>query len=245
LVLELPIHLKIRKEVLSPKVITVGDPQRAKKLAETILDNSRIINENRGFLSYTGEYEGERISVVTHGIGMPSAAIVFEELSMLGVKKMVRLGTTGSLRKDIGIGEVVVATCAGHSWGGTIGQYAGEIAPGNGMDPLLTQQLIQEARKAGYKPHTGPVISSDAFYAEDPQKAEKWKKLGFIAVEMECAVLATLGWMRGYKPGCMLLVTDNLALNEKGIIGTDVVNERMKDLGRIVAKALITGEKDV
>ncbi len=237
-----PIHLKIKKEDLSPKIITVGDPGRAKHLAENILSNPKTINEYRGFLSYTGEYSRQLISIVTHGVGMPSAAIVFEELAMLGAKQIVRLGTTGGLLKEVKIGDIVISTAAGHIHGGTIKQYAGENIPGNGMDPELTLKLINTARKKGYKPHIGPVISSDAFYAEDPSLAKKWSSLGFLSVEMECSALAMLGWMRKFKPACMLLVTDNLAENQKGIIGSDDVNQRMIDLGKIVAEALLSTE---
>ncbi len=237
--MSLPIHVKIKKEDLSPRVIAVGDPARSQALAEALLENPRVVNTNRGFLSYTGKYKGKEISIVTHGIGMPSAAIVFEELSMIGAKKIIRLGTTGALRKDINIGDIIIATSAGHIHGGTIGQYAGEIEPGNGMDPHLTVALIEGAKRSGKRFHVGPVISSDAFYAEGEEETLRWSKLGFLSVEMECSVLAALGWMRGFKPACMLLVTDNLAHGEKGIIGTEKVNEIMREIGSIAADALV------
>jgi len=89
-----PLHILAKPEDIAPRVITSGDPARVKQLA-SYLEDARLVNENRGFLVYTGKYKGVDVTVATHMIGAPSAAIVFEELIMLGAKLIVRFGTCG------------------------------------------------------------------------------------------------------------------------------------------------------
>ena len=90
-----PQHIRIEPSQLAEKVVVVGDPARAKYLAEHFLEDAELVNTERCFNIYTGYYRGERISVAVHGIGAASAAIVFEELRMLGAKVMIRLGIRG------------------------------------------------------------------------------------------------------------------------------------------------------
>ena len=235
-----PFHIKAKPGDIAENVIAVGDPGRVKILGE-LLDNYRIVNEHRGLLTITGEYKGVQVTIATHGMGCPSAAIVFEELGMLGAKKIVRLGTAGGMREDLEIGDIVVATGAAYTCGGCgLGQYyTGYCAP-TAPDPILTYKIIEELSKKRIRFHTGPVFSSDAFYAEDPEFARKWCEKGVIAVEMEAAILFALGWMRKWKTAAVLVISDNL-LTEKQYLAT---SEELKEKIVIAAKAVLEAFKN-
>lgn len=232
-----PVHIKAKKGDIAERVVVAGDPARVKQLAE-FLDNPRLVNENRGFLVYTGEYKGVPITVATHGIGAPSAAIVFEELFMLGAKAMIRLGTCGAMIKGLKIGDFIAATGAAYPHGGvTLGMYVPDGSMAAVPDFELTKLLVEEAEKQGEKIYIGPVFSSDAFYAEDPDFAKRWGSRGVICVEMECATLFALGLMRGFKAAAMLIVSDSL-VEPSGFADAKELAPRVEKASRIVFEVL-------
>lgn len=229
-----PFHIKARPGDIAENVIAVGDPGRVKILSE-LLEDIRIVNENRGLLTVTGKYKDKPVTIATHGMGCPSAAIVFEELGMLGAKRIVRLGTTGGMRGDIEIGDIVVATGAAYPQGGCgIGMYLGGSCGPTAPDPILTTRISEELDKMGIRYYMGPVFSSDAFYAEDPEFARKWSKKGVIAVEMEAAILFVLGWMRGWSTAAVLVVSDNLLAEKKYLATSEELKERIKQVARAI-----------
>lgn len=232
-----PVHIKAKKEDIAERVIVAGDPARVKQLAE-LLEDARLVNENRGFLIYTGTYKGVPITVAAHGIGAPSAAIVFEELFMLGAKAMIRLGTCGAMVKGLKIGDFIIATGAAYPHGGaTLGMYVPDGCMVAVPDFELTRLLVEEAEKAGEKVYLGPIFSSDAFYAEDPGFANRWGSRGVICVEMECAALFTLGLMRKYKAAAMLIVSDSL-VEPSGFADAKELAPRVEKASGIVFEAL-------
>lgn len=82
-----------------------------------MLNNARLVNSNRGFITYTGYYDRKMVTVTTHCVGGSSSAIVLEELHMMGAKAIVRLGTTGGIVKGLNIGDLVVPTGAAYTEG--------------------------------------------------------------------------------------------------------------------------------
>ncbi len=227
-----PVHLReARLGDVAPRVIVSGDPSRVDYLAG-LLEDARLINAHRGLRVYTGNFKGETYTIASHGIGAPSASIVIEELIMLGAKIIVRLGTCGSLKAEVKLGDTVIPTVAAHYPGGLYYQYIGETActPAAPSFDVL-KALVDEASSRGAKFHLGPIVSSDAFYAEDPGFVKRWGERGVLAVEMECSALFTLGHMRGVKTGAILVVSNNL------VDGAHAVNEELK--GPIRDSALI------
>lgn len=205
-----PVHIRAKKGEIAENVIAVGDPGRVDILAPLLAD-AKIVNEHRGLKTVTGYYGETRVTLATHGIGAPSAAIVFEELIMLGAKRIVRLGTTGGIRRDTRLRDIIVVTGAAYPQGGCgLGQYMPGICAPTSPHPVLTARIIESLVQQGVKVKFGPVFSSDAFYAEDSSFAEKMEKLGIIAVEMEAATLFALGWMRGVETASVLVVSDVL-----------------------------------
>ena len=101
-----PVHILAKKGEVAERVLIAGDPGRV-KLLSTLLEEPKLVNENRGFLVYTGKYKDVKVSIATHGIGGPSIAIVLEELAMLGGKVFIRYGTAGALVPELDKGDYV------------------------------------------------------------------------------------------------------------------------------------------
>ena len=236
-ILQQPIHIKARKGEIAERVIIAGDPARVEQVSK-LLSNVRLVNTNRGFIAYTGEYNGTPISVVVHGIGVPSSILVLEELVMLGAKAIVRLGSCGAMIKGMRIGDVVIPTVAAYYPGGAYYQYLKEnVCAPTAPDYDLLKALIEATSKYGIKYYVGPILTSDAFYAEDPEFAKKWASRGVIAVEMECSGLFMLGHMRGVKVAAILLVSDSL-VEELGFASAEELREYALRAAKIALEAL-------
>jgi 5'-methylthioadenosine phosphorylase len=230
-----PQHIRAKKEEIAERVIISGDPARVTQLSESLKDR-RLVSENRGFLTYTGGYEGRRFTVACHGVGAPSAAIVIEELIMLGAKAIVRLGTCGGLMKPMRIGDLVIATSAGYL-GGTPDHYFKDEKVVPKPDLRLTDLIVDSAKSEGIKCYTGSVFSSDAFYAEDPDFVRRLVDGGYVAVEMECAMIFGLGRLRNVKTACALLVSNNLS-EAQPMADSEALREHVERAGRIVLRSL-------
>jgi DeoD family purine-nucleoside phosphorylase len=203
----MPIHLRAEPGDYAPAVLLPGDPLRARWVAETLLDSPRQVNGERGLLGFTGTYEGTPVSVQATGMGCPSAAIVIEELVQLGCRRLIRIGTCGGLRPELALGDLVVAISAVPADGTTLTFTGGEPhAPT--ADFGLTHGIIHAAKGLDVRPHVGAVASSDTFYDPDPERHRRWGARGVLAVEMEAAVLFTLGGLRSVQTACLLTVSD-------------------------------------
>src|SRR5262245_42559994 len=108
----MPIHLRAEPGDYAEAVLAPGDPLRAQYIARTFFEDVRQVNGERGMLGFTGTFEGKPISVQSSGMGCPSAAIVYEELSQLGVKRIVRIGTCGGLAPGLNLGDLILAISA-------------------------------------------------------------------------------------------------------------------------------------
>jgi len=229
-----PQHIRAKRGDVAERAVISGDPARVIQLSG-LLKKGRLVNENRGFLTYTGEYDGKRVTIACHGIGGPSMAIVVEELIMLGARAFVRLGSCGGLLKPMRIGDMVIVTGAGYE-GGILDQYFGrKIIPK--PDRELTGLLKDSIKEQGTKFYSGQVFSSDAFYAEDLDFATVSAKKGYIAIEMECATLFGLGKLRKVKTASLLLVSDNIT-ESAPIVDAETLREYAAKAGDAVLVGL-------
>jgi len=229
-----PQHIRAKPGDVAERAVISGDPARVVQLSG-LLERCRLVNENRGFLTYTGEYDGRSITVACHGIGGPSTAIVVEELIMLGARAFVRLGSCGGLLKPMKVGDLVIATGAGYE-GGTLDQYFHKkIEPK--PDRGLTKLLKDSAKKQGGKFYAGTVFSSDAFFAEDLALVTASAKKGYIAIEMECATLFGLGKLRKVKTASLLMVSDNVT-ESAPIVDAGILREYTAKAGNVVLEGL-------
>ncbi len=233
-----PIHIKATPEKVSPKIITVGDPDRTRFIA-SFLKNIEEVNVHRGFLLYTGFYDGERISIACHGVGAPSAAIVFEELIMLGAKLVLRLGTTGALVPELRRGDIIVVSGAGYFKTSPVLQLTDDIVVPPVPDVEITLGLYRHLKEHIKDRNVvlGNVISNDMFYVENPELANKLSRLGFIGIEMECATLFTLSRIRGIRSGAVLLVSNSLVREEeREIPHSSEINRYYSDIVPLILK---------
>ena len=203
----MPIHVRAEPGEYAEACLLPGDPLRAKYIAETYFDNPVQRNEERGLLGYTGEYEGRPVSVQATGMGCPTAAIVVEELIQLGVKRLLRVGTCGGLQPDLELGDLIVALTAVPA-----DSTAMHLVGGEPHSPTADWELIHgavhAAKELGQPMRVGPIVSSDVFYNPDGGQYDRWSSRGVLAVEMEAAVIFTLGALRKVQAGCLLTVSD-------------------------------------
>jgi purine-nucleoside phosphorylase len=202
----MPIHVRAEPGDYADACLLPGDPLRARYIAETYFDDPVQRNSERGMLGYTGTFEGKPVSVQASGMGCPSAAIVIEELVQLGVKKIIRVGTCGGLQPHHALGDLIVALTAVPQ-DGTARTYVPEPHCPT-ADWELLHSAVHAAKAAGQTMHVGPIVSSDVFYNPDRGQYERWSSRGILAVEMEAAVLFTLGALRGIQTACLLTVSD-------------------------------------
>ena len=202
----MPIHVRANPGDYAEACLLPGDPLRAKYIAETYLDNPVLRNEERAMYGYTGEFEGKPVSVQATGMGCPSAAIVVEELIQLGVTRLIRVGTCGGLQPDLKLGDLIVAVSAVAA-DSTAAHLVNEPHVPT-ADWELVHDAVHSAKELGKPVRVGPIVSSDLFYNPDDGQYQRWSDRGILAVEMEAAVLFTLGALRKVKAGCLLTVSD-------------------------------------
>jgi DeoD family purine-nucleoside phosphorylase len=203
----MPVHLRAEVGDYADAVLLPGDPLRAKKVAEEHLQDVRQVNAERNMLGYTGTYDGKPVSVQSTGMGGPSTAIVVEELIQLGCKRLLRIGTCGGLQPDLQLGDTVIGISAVPA-DGTARTFTGGEPHAPTAHFGLTHGAIHAAKELGIRPHVGPVATSDTFYDPDPTRHHRWAERGVLAVEMEAAVLFTLGAIRKVQTACLLTVSD-------------------------------------
>jgi purine-nucleoside phosphorylase len=202
-----PIHIRAEPGDYAEACLAPGDPLRAKYVAENFLEGAEQRNWERGMLGYTGTFRGKPVSVQATGMGCPSAAIAIEELVQLGVKRILRIGTCGGLQPDLALGDLIVAISAvPHD--ATARHYLGGEPHAPTADWELVHAAVHAAKELGKPVRVGPIVSSDIFYDPDRERAQRWSDRGILAVEMEAAVLFTLGALRKIKTGCLLTVSD-------------------------------------
>ncbi len=195
----------IAKVVLMP-----GDPLRAKWIADTFLTDAVEFNTVRGMFGYTGYYNGNRVSVMGHGMGMPSIGIYSYELyHFYDVETIVRVGSAGGYADCVKVYDIVLAmgACTDSNYAA---QYnlAGTFAPIADFD--LLQSVSDTAKAKGMSVKVGNVLSSDVFYHADETAKDRWKAMGVLAVEMEAAALYMNAAAAGKKALTVLTVSDHL-----------------------------------
>jgi len=213
----MPIHLQAERGDYAPTVILPGDPSRATRIAARFdggLDGTRQVNANRGLVGYTGTVEGVPVSVQVTMMGSPTTGIVVEELLMLGVETLIRVGTTGGY-PNLEVGDVVVVMAAA-GWTG----YANVLGGGEPTAPTADLDVVLALRDAslaaGLTTHVGPIATSDTFYGDpDPRGVTRWGRRGYLSVEMESAALFLLAMRerangRNVRAGTILTVSDVL-----------------------------------
>lgn len=206
-------HIGAKLGDIAETVIMAGDPLRVKLMAERFLENPVCFNEVRGMLGYTGTYKGKRVSVMGHGMGMASIGIYTYELyNFYDVKTIIRVGSAGSINKDLHVGDLALAMgCCTNSNFAAQFDLPGVYAPI--ADFGLLRAAVDSCEKLGYKYMVGNVVSSDMFYSENPH-TDKWINMGVLAVEMEIAALYMNAARAGKRALGLLTISDHILTGE-------------------------------
>ncbi|MDW5501170.1 purine-nucleoside phosphorylase [Pseudomonas lundensis] len=211
-------HINAEMGDFADVVLMPGDPLRAKYIAETFLEGAVEVNNVRGMLGFTGTYKGRKISVMGHGMGIPSCSIYARELiAEFGVKKIIRVGSCGAVRDDVKLRDVV------------IGMGACTDSKVNRMrfkdhdyaaiaDFDMVRNAVDAAAAQGIPTRVGNIFSADLFYTPDPDMFQVMKKYGILGVEMEAAgiygVAAELYEEFGCKALTICTVSDHILRHE-------------------------------
>ena len=207
------LHIALGPEDAARYALIPGNPDRCTKIA-AFLDDPVKVAQNREHTTYAGTVGGERVLVVSTGMGGPSTAICMEELARIGVDTFIRVGTCASTSTAVGIGDIVIPTGAVRMEG--TGLHYLPLEYPAVPDFGLVKTLEQAAIDTGFDPILGVVIHKDSFYTEiDPQTkpvgselVAKWKAYlagGAVATDMETATLCLVAASLGLRAATVLV----------------------------------------
>ena len=207
-------HISAQPGDFADVVLMPGDPQRAELIATTFLTEPRRVTDVRNVCGYTGSYRGRDVSVMAHGMGIPSCSIYATELIReYGVKALIRVGSCGVLAQDLRLGDVIVAM--GASTDSKVNRVRfldhdfAALA-----DYGMLARAVEAARRQGVPVRVGNVFSSDFFYTPRPQMFDVLEKMGILGVEMETAGLYGVAAEHGVRALSLLSVSDHIRRRE-------------------------------
>lgn len=226
-------HNSAQKGDFARTVLMPGDPKRSRWIAETYLENARLVNDVRGVQGYTGTYHGRSVSVMASGMGIPTVSIYARELfEAYDVDNIIRIGTAGAISERLGMMDVVAGTSA--STDSNFGAHFGfpfTLAPTASFSLLL--KAHQAAEKLGYPLHIGPLYCSDTLYDDDIDYDPIMKKMHVLAAEMESAGLYLEGMRTGKNALCLCTIVENPYTGEEA-----TAEEKEAALDRMIQIAL-------
>lgn len=202
------------KDEIAKVVLMPGDPLRAKFLADHYLEQTVCFNDTRNMLGFTGTYKGKRISVMGHGMGIPSIGIYSHELfTQFNVEAIIRIGSAGGLTMDVNLMDVIIAQAASSNsnYGNAYG-IPGQLSACADYEMLET--AVQAAKHAGISYHVGKIYTSDFFYYPQDGLNEKLRDFGHLCVEMETAGLYWEACACHKKALSLLSISDHLFKKE-------------------------------
>jgi purine-nucleoside phosphorylase len=204
------IHIGAKPGQIAEAVLLPGDPLRAQYVAETYLQQAVCYSRVRGMLGFSGLYKGKRVSVQGTGMGIPSISIYAHELiADYGARCLIRIGTCGGLQEGMELGEVILAqTACTDSAVNRIRFQGADFAAAPSFGLLVAAH--EYARGKGVAVRVGTVLTSDTFYADDPDFWKLWARYGVLAAEMETAALYTVAAAHGAQSLSILTVSDSL-----------------------------------
>jgi purine-nucleoside phosphorylase len=208
-------HISASPGDFAEVVLMPGDPLRARYISERFFEEAREVNSVRNMLGYTGRFRGHRLSVMGHGMGIPSISIYATELIKdYGVRVLLRVGSCGALRKEVQLRELIIAQGAGTDSKVNRMRFLDHDFPAV-ADFSLVRRAVEAAERRGRKVHVGSVFTSDFFYSPPSQQYEVLERMGMLAVEMEAAGLYGVAAEYGARALALLTVSDHLHTRER------------------------------
>lgn len=202
-------HINAENGDFAPAVIMPGDPRRAQRIAEQILESPRLVTDVRGMLGFTGTVNGQPLSVMGSGMGQPSASIYANELfKFFGVERIIRVGTAGGLSPKVNVGDSLIAI--GAHTDSSMNQLR---IPGVNFSAVASFNLAAAAVNAATENdtvHVGTIISRDHFYFAPEGQFAQLANYGVLGVEMEAAALYGVAAEHGKEALAVLTVSDHI-----------------------------------
>ena len=216
-------------------VLMPGDPLRAKYIADTYLDNVRRVNDVRNMWGFTGEYKGQPVSVMAHGMGIPSVSIYCTELiTEYGVKRVIRVGSCGTTHPDVKMRDIIIAMGASTDSNCNRMRFGGyDLAALASFD--LVAKAVAAAKAADVRYHVGNIFSADLFYTPDPGMFETMSKYNVYGVEMEAAGIFPIAAENNAEALAICTVSDDIVTGDA--LTTD---ERATSFDEMILVALET-----
>lgn len=246
-------HIKCKAGDVGRYVLLPGDPGRCAQIAE-YFDDGVFVTSSREYTTYTGVLHGEKVSVVSTGIGGPSAAIAMEELVKIGATTFIRVGTCGGMSLEPIGGDIIIATGSIRN-DGTSREYMPIEFPAV-ADFEVTSALIESAKGLGYNYHAGIIQCKDSFYCQhEPDRMPSHKELeykwnawisgGALASEMESSTLFVLANILKVRAGTVLLMVENKERRIRGMEDKEEHNTKKAiEVAIDALKKLILQDKD-
>ena len=209
-------HNQAVKGEIAKKVLMPGDPLRAKFIAETFLEDAKLVNQVRNMFAYTGTYKGRPVTVMASGMGMPSMGIYSYELfSLYDVEQIIRIGSAGACVPELHIGDVVLADGAWSesTFARTQNGYDKDVILPSAE---LNAHIRESAENLNISLTVARVHSSDVFYCESNVDDYKviYEKHKCVCTEMESFALFHNANVLGKKAACLLTISDSLVTGE-------------------------------
>ncbi len=206
-------HINAKKNDFAKTVIMAGDPLRVKYIADNYLTDAKLVNTTRNMLGYTGKYKGKRISVMGHGMGMPSMMIyAYELFKFYDVQSIIRVGTCGGLTTDKHALDVVMS-----EWAYTPSNINKRLNEKRNKI-FATPKMLEIAKKvidnSNQQVDSCGTLTFDVFDCYGNENMKKYVKKGCKVVEMEVYMLYLLAEKYGRNALSFLTVSDNSLLNE-------------------------------
>ncbi|WP_405221529.1 purine-nucleoside phosphorylase [Lentisalinibacter sediminis] len=203
-------HINARPGDFAETILMPGDPLRAQYIAETYLDGANRVTDVRNMWGYTGSYEGRPVSVMAHGMGIPSASIYTSELiTEYGAKRLIRVGSCGSVHPDVRLRDVVIGMGACTDSGVNRMRFGGyDYAPIASY--ALLEPAVATAREHGVRHHVGNLFSADLFYTPEPEMFDVMERYNVYGVEMEAAGMYALAAEHDVEALAICTVSDDI-----------------------------------
>jgi purine-nucleoside phosphorylase len=208
-------HIGAKKSDFSDIMLMPGDPLRAKHITEMFLSDAQEVNNVRGMLGYTGFYKNRRISVMGHGMGIPSCSIYVKELiTDFGVKKIIRVGSCGAVRSDIKLRDIVIGM--GACTDSKVNRIRFKDHDFAAIaDFSMVKNAVSAAESLNINTYVGNLFSADLFYTPDFQMFELMAKYGILGVEMEAAGIYGVASEFGAQALTICTVSDHILNQEQ------------------------------
>ena len=228
-------HMNAAPGDFAETVLMPGDPLRAQYIADTYLDKPRRVTDVRNMWGFTGEYKGKPVSVMAHGMGIPSVSIYCTELiTEYGVRRVIRVGSCGTSHPDVRLRDIIIGMGASTDSNVNRIRFGGyDLAAIASFD--LVQKAVAAAEQQNVRYHVGNLFSGDLFYTPDTDMFETMARFNVYGIEMEAAGIYPIAVENGAEALAICTVSDDIPSGKA--LSTD---ERQSTFDEMIVVALET-----